>query len=619
MNERARPEQLRQAAALPDAAQLALLRRAAGAWAGWLPNAADWQAALQSPAWLPPGRPRFAVGASAGCAERVAAQLRLPPALREAWLLCAAASLDPLLAQGLQRLGQTGLRVTQLAEVVALPLPELLLACAAHPLRELGLWQVQNPEAPLALQTLRVPETIALALWGLREAPADAPLWTPPSAPDLARLAALLRQQRPLALLWVDAEGSACPPERLSARCRRLQAGPELAAELGHCLVDAMLPVIELEDSVEQPVLQLPEAYPGPLLLLSACANPRLQPGRRPLLRELAPPSPQAACAADWAQALALPSSAEAVAWTQRLARQLPLASEACQRLADDARLAAALQDRAPDEALLLAAARTRAALQVSGPLQLRPARAGLDQLVLGAQAQAALQRCLRLFDSAPEAGLRLLLSGPPGTGKTLAAEALANELGRDLLCVDAGRIWSKWLGETERQLEQAFAAAERSRALLFIDEAEALFGRRSEIKDAHDRYANAGTAYLLQRVERFRGLLVLASNARGAIDPAFTRRFDAVIAFDEPDEAARRRLWAQQLGERDTGPLDREAGCALLARWYPLTGAQIRAACRQAAAEESKTERPLQALLAAIAHEFQKAGRAFPGLPSLD
>jgi hypothetical protein len=620
MNERARPEQLMAASRLPDAEGLALLRRAARAWADWLPG---WEAELAAmaaggPGWLPPGRPRFAVGAAGGCAERVVARLRLPPALREAWLLCAAVSLDATLAGGLQqRFGQAGLTPALLAEVVAMPLAELLAVCAEHPLRQLGLWRPCNEAAPLALQALRVPDTLALALWGLRDAPPSA-AWRAPTEAPLAALAALLQQDRQLALLWIDADGSGCAPELLAPRCRRLQPGDDLSAQLGACLVDDRLPLIELPAEADTP-LRLPDAYPGPLLLLASTANPPVLLGRRSLLRQLAPPPPQAEAARQWQQALALPATPAASSWAQRLARQLPLPRDECLALADDARLIAGLQGSAPDEAALLAAAQARAALRISGAVQLRPARAGLSQLVLGAGAQAALARALRLFEAEPEAGLRLLLAGPPGTGKTLAAEALASELGRDLLCVDAGRIWSKWLGETERQLEQVFAAAERSRALLFIDEADALFARRSEVKDAHDRYANAGTAYLLQRVERFRGLLVLASNARGAIDPAFTRRFDAVIAFDEPDEAARARLWAQLLGRRDTTPLSRDAACALLARWYPLTGAQIRAACRQAGAESQDAEPPLSALLAAIAHEFHKAGRAFPGLPNLD
>jgi SpoVK/Ycf46/Vps4 family AAA+-type ATPase len=268
----------------------------------------------------------------------------------------------------------------------------------------------------------------------------------------------------------------------------------------------------------------------------------------------------------------------------------------------------------------------------VRGTVDLRPAAASFDDLVVSDEVRDALRRAQRHALTAPALidahdlarpgaasgrALRLLFAGPPGTGKTLGAEALAAALARDLLVVDAGRVLSKWLGESERNLERAFAAAEAARALLFIDEADALFARRTEVRDAHDRYANAATAFLLQRMESFDGVVVLASNARGQLDPAFTRRLDAVIEFAEPDEAARSALWARYLpAQFATAPLAREAACALLARWYPLTGAQIRAATLSAAVESACGVGSFDAVLAAVAREFHKVGRAFPGVP---
>ncbi len=131
--------------------------------------------------------------------------------------------------------------------------------------------------------------------------------------------------------------------------------------------------------------------------------------------------------------------------------------------------------------------------------------------------------------------GVRLLFTGLPGTGKTLAAEAVATAADTDLLTVDVSRVVSKWIGETEKNLAAAFDAAERTQAVLFLDEADALFGARTEISDAHDRYANLETAYLLQRLDRFDGLAVLATNLRHNIDPAFIRRMDFVIEFEMP------------------------------------------------------------------------------------
>ncbi|RVU46225.1 ATP-binding protein [Rubrivivax rivuli] len=655
MNDRAhgpwlQPEWVADAAAvpcaLPDAEDLALLQTAAAAWAPWLPGWADELAAQAAgaPGWLPPGRPRYAIGAEPSVAERVLQRLSAahsqPPeawaALQAAWRLCAAVPLCPTLAAGLRReTGLCALTPEHLALALRWPLHRLLPLLARNPLRELGLLVPAEPGLPLALQGLQVPDDMALALWQLRPSASTAPAFTdaPAPSPALAALARALRSPVPVLALWVDASGRGPAPESVAPPARRIQDGPGLAAALGRCLVDEVLPMVVVADDAggdpealgagtagpSSAPLQIPAAYPGPVLVLARRANIALDPGTRPLLVQHAEPPAAPAQARTWATALALPPSPAAQAWAQQLARTLPLPAAACEQAATDARLAATLAGRAPGHADLLAAARHRAALAVQGAVDLRSPRATLAELVLPATAQAALQHALRLFEHRPEAGLRLLLAGPPGTGKTFAAEAIAHALQRDLLVVDAGRVLSRWLGETERRLEQAFSAAETARALLFIDEADALFARRTEVKDAHDRYANAETAYLLQRLERFHGVLVLASNARGSIDTAFTRRFDAVLAFDEPDEAVRARLWAQMLGPWPTAPLPRAEAVTLLARWYPMTGAQIRSACRAAPAEAGALSEPgLAPLLQAVAREFHKAGRSFPGLPTL-
>ena len=123
-----------------------------------------------------------------------------------------------------------------------------------------------------------------------------------------------------------------------------------------------------------------------------------------------------------------------------------------------------------------------------------------------------------------------VLLTGPSGTGKTLAAEVLAATIGRDLMRVDLGRVVSRFVGETEKNLDRLFTTAAASGAVLFFDEADALFGKRSEVKDSHDRYANVEVAYLLQKMESFRGLVILASNQRQNLDPAFLRRLRYVV-----------------------------------------------------------------------------------------
>lgn len=140
--------------------------------------------------------------------------------------------------------------------------------------------------------------------------------------------------------------------------------------------------------------------------------------------------------------------------------------------------------------------------------------------------------------------GISALFSGPSGTGKTLAAEVLANELRLDLYRIDLSQVVSKYIGETEKNLRRVFDSAEEGGALLLFDEADALFGKRSEVKDSHDRYANIEISYLLQRMEAYRGLAILTTNMKNALDPAFLRRLRFIVQFPFPDAAQRAEIW---------------------------------------------------------------------------
>jgi SpoVK/Ycf46/Vps4 family AAA+-type ATPase len=133
---------------------------------------------------------------------------------------------------------------------------------------------------------------------------------------------------------------------------------------------------------------------------------------------------------------------------------------------------------------------------------------------------------------------------GPSGTGKTLATEVLADELRLDLYRIDLAAVVSKYIGETEKNLRRVFDAAEESGAILLFDEADALFGKRSEVKDSHDRYANIEVSYLLQRMEAYRGLAILTTNMKSALDSAFLRRIRFVVQFPFPDAAQRAAIW---------------------------------------------------------------------------
>jgi len=140
--------------------------------------------------------------------------------------------------------------------------------------------------------------------------------------------------------------------------------------------------------------------------------------------------------------------------------------------------------------------------------------------------------------------GISALFAGPSGTGKTMAGEVLARELRLDLYRIDLSAVVSKYIGETEKNLRRVFDAAEEGGAVLLFDEADALFGKRSEVKDSHDRYANIEVSYLLQRMEAYRGLAVLTSNARDALDNAFLRRIRFVVHFPFPDAGQRAEIW---------------------------------------------------------------------------
>jgi hypothetical protein len=172
--------------------------------------------------------------------------------------------------------------------------------------------------------------------------------------------------------------------------------------------------------------------------------------------------------------------------------------------------------------------------------------------------------------------GVSVLFSGESGTGKTIAAHAVASELGTDLYVVDLARMVSKYIGETEKNLEIIFTEAERAGAVLLFDEADALFGKRSAVGDAHDRYANIEVAYLLQRVETYDGLAILTTNHPGNIDPAFTRRLRFTIDFPFPSPQDRLRIWEQAIprGSPQRGP---ELDFALAARRLEVNGGSIR------------------------------------------
>lgn len=207
--------------------------------------------------------------------------------------------------------------------------------------------------------------------------------------------------------------------------------------------------------------------------------------------------------------------------------------------------------------------------------------------------------------------GYRVLFHGPPGTGKTLAATLLGKYTGKDVYKIDLSMVISKFIGETEKNLANLFAKAENHDWILFFDEADALFGKRTNVRDAHDKYANQEVSYLLQRVEVYNGLVILASNFRDNIDDAFVRRFQSIIYFPKPEKEERKKIWEgafpTQIQFEDSLNMDK------IARQFELTGANIvnvvQQVCLQALASKNKVLSE-EALINGIRRELAKEGK---------
>jgi AAA+ superfamily predicted ATPase len=206
--------------------------------------------------------------------------------------------------------------------------------------------------------------------------------------------------------------------------------------------------------------------------------------------------------------------------------------------------------------------------------------------------------------------GTRALFCGPPGTGKTLAAEVISGQLGLDLFVVDLSSVVDKYIGETEKHLERMFQAASEANGVLFFDEADALFGKRSEVREAKDRYANIETAYLLQRLDVFAGFVVLATNLRSNLDEAFTRRIDVVVEMLMPDVCERRALWERCLGARM--PRHEDVDLDFLAGSFELAGGSIRNIALTSAffAADGGGCLRMEDLIRGVHREYRKMGR---------
>lgn len=390
-----------------------------------------------------------------------------------------------------------------------------------------------------------------------------------------------------------------------------------------HALVRGTVPVLKVTPPDGPATTNVPtfDEFPNTIVTCGRYSDSSARPLLPIAVERLGPSARQRM----WQQAV--PSMS---AHAPLLAARYPVEPFTAATVATDLRLLSELENRDPEIADVAQSIRARGSVSFAAGVKLVHPRATWKDLILPPdrleqlhEAVSRLEHQARVFDEwgflrerTGARGVRLLFTGPPGTGKTLSAEVLANVLKVDLLVVDLSRIVSKWIGETEKNLASVFEAAERGQAALFFDEADALFGKRTEVIDAHDRYANLETAYLLTRLEQFEGLAILATNLRQNIDAAFLRRLEFVVDFEEPDREERHALWGCHL-PHDV-PLADDVNLYELAALYPVVGGVIRNAAVAAAFLAAADGAPIDRghFVHAIRREYVKAGRPFPGVP---
>ncbi|MFJ8807592.1 ATP-binding protein [Streptomyces sp. NPDC102490] len=511
---------------------------------------------------------------------------------------------------------------------------------ASAPLRALGLLEVEEPERPFLTRSLRVPDRLIGHLLGDDD-------------PDAALLGLLLPMPDPLPAAGDDADAFV---RRLAARLtdgpltaylREPREGDGLAAlatVLDAAGIDA-LRCTDPEDHVPELLREarlggraivvsgLPEK-PGPLVraLTAATDVTVLMTDPRPYDPHWAPADPlvldapgrRAGGVAVWRAALGADADGFDLATAVAPYR---LGGDRIQRAAQTARALAAFDGTPVDaEHVRLAARRQSASGLESHARRIRPdvdwqdlvlphkPLVQLRELALRARHRDRVLGDWRLSAGGGRGrGVLGLFAGESGTGKTLSAEVVAADLGLDLYVVQLSSVVDKYVGETEKNLERIFTEADRTDAVLLFDEADAVFGKRSEVKDAHDKYANMESAYLLQRLESFDGIALLTTNLRANIDEAFTRRLDLVVDFPFPDVEQRLALWRHSLSRV---PSSDGIDPGALARDFELAGGSIRSAVVTAAYLAAGRDDMVTAddLLEGARREYRKAGRLVPG-----
>ncbi|MDH6118854.1 hypothetical protein ABH930_002847 [Kitasatospora sp. GAS204A] len=546
-----------------------------------------------------------------------------------------------------RRRASTGLALELLG---ASPLQESVRSrlSPAAPLVAGGLLLVEEPDRPFLSRPLRVPDRVVAHLLGEHHPdPELRGLLTTaaklPSSPAAAALAEALACGVRLVYLREQGGGSAAA---VAATALRLAGRPAVCLDLA-ALAAEPHPELLLPSAAREARLRGGGLVAGPVDAL----EPAGRPERARLLRRLAQlPVPvlltgHTAWDPLWAEDSPLLLTAPQLAVEERAVLwRDALAGAAVDPSTDPAGLLAPYL-LSPDQLRRAAQAAGRQALLDGGvPIDARHLRTGVR-----AQNAAGLERLARRVEPAvgwddlvlPPAtaeqlgdlalrarhrdqvlgawrmrpgggrgrGVMALFAGDSGTGKTMSAEVVAADLGLDLYVVDLSTVVDKYVGETEKNLERIFTEAAGINGILLFDEADAIFGKRSEVKDAHDRYANMESAYLLQRMESFDGIAILTTNLRANLDEAFTRRLDVIVDFPVPDPVGRRALWDRCLGP--AVPRADDLDLDFCAR-FELAGGSIRACVVTAAYLAAAGERPVGMgdLVAAVQREYRKLGR---------
>jgi len=504
-------------------------------------------------------------------------------------------------------------------------------------LRRLGAITLLGDErTPLAERAIRVADRVAAVLLGGRmDDPPSPGRMRMVALPEhdhgrqdaVAAISAILRHDSrlPVVLAGPDAEAllaTAFGLPLVVVHVRDLE-DPELLS--GAALIGALegRPVVfggleDVEPGDRARILRAVAGRPERTVFAAPSRSAALALGDSTVLLVEAPPPDFAERRRAWAQLTDSADIDEAAAKFRLSMGQLVEAAEV-------ARLAAAARgDEVPTAADLDAGARQASSARLGELAARLPPGHGWDELVVPAR-QLDLLRSISAYlrhrdrvlsewgyerSVARTQGLKVLFAGESGTGKTMAAQVLAAELGLELFRVDLATVVSKYIGETEKNLDRIFDAADGSNAILFFDEADALFGKRSEISDSHDRYANIEVAYLLQRMEGYAGAVILATNFRRNIDDAFVRRLDFVIDFPFPDAADRKRIWTLLLPQE--APLGPDIDVDFLAHKFKLSGGSIRNCSLSAAFQAADDDAVIgmRHLVRAVALEYGKQGR---------